>query len=201
MAINFPGPQQLRIYYTVDAESLGPVQHVMNLNFEASETPPPGTEFADIDVPGRIVAIHPLSTLVSELGVLLKALLSADDATLDHAECWNFEPGTFDATYVSSLTIGIAGTSIVSAVAAAQITYTFRTQEGGIMKLSVMEGSQAHDAPFAYADMNAANQDWVDYFTDDASSFFLARDTSWPLAFLKMFPGQNETLFRKRYRP
>lgn len=200
MTLNFPGPQQLRVFYTIDAEALGPLTHVMQLNFEADATPPPGTAFADIDVVRRAAAVVDLSTLTNALATLMKALLSVDDAVLDYAECWNFDPGTFDASYVSSHNLGLAGTAVVAATAASQTIYSFRSLEGGAMRVVLMETSMVPGASLGYTDMNAANQDWVDYFTDAVSATFLARDTSYPSAFTRAHPGGNEALFKKRYR-
>lgn len=201
MTLNFPGPQQLRIFYTIDAESLGALQHVMQLNFISAVTPlTPGTAFVDIDVVKAGSGQSHLEVTTDDLVVLLKALLAADDATIDYAECWQFDVGTFDATYISSYTIGVAGTAVVAATAAAEAIYSFRSQEGGNMRVVLMELSTPPGASLGYSDLNAANQAWVDHFKHATLAPYVARDTSYPIAFTRLHPGQSEALFKKRYR-
>lgn len=200
MVLNFPGPSQLRIFYTTSPGTEGGVDHVLNLNFEPSVTPGPGDPFADIDVVPRVVAVHPLSTVTDEVVALLRPLMSAVDCTIVHAECWRYPPASFDAQYISSYPINLAATGAFAAVSSGQNIYTFRTIEGGILRVFCMEAGDLPGPSLTYADMNAANQAFVDYFTDDASSMFLARDTSYPAAFLKLHPGQSEAIFKNRNR-
>lgn len=201
MTLNFPGPSVLRIFYTVEPGLLTPMEHTLQLNFEPDVTPSPGTLFANIAVNPRVVADHPLSTVCDELVAYLRPLFTAVDVTFDRAECWNVAPGTFDYTYVSTYDISLAATGVGSVQIASQNIYTFRSWEGGILRLYLQETETAPGLPLAYSDMGSGHQDLVDYFTSDSHSFFLARDTSYPVAFLRMLPGESEAIFKRRYRP
>lgn len=78
----------------------------------------------------------------------------------------------------------------------------FRTKEGGTMRITLQEATQAVGSPVAYGDLGAVRQALVDYVELVAEgAYFLGRDTSYPLAFTRMFPGQNEAIFKKRFRP
>jgi hypothetical protein len=113
---------------------------------------------------------------------------------------WKFAPATFDAQYFSTYSIATAGLHASAGEVASQQTYTFRTIEGGIMKVVLNEQPQSQWAPLSYAGLSADQQAFVDFFTDDSTSYWLARDTSYPHIFLKLFGGYNESLFRKRFR-
>lgn len=200
MTLNFPGPFQLRIYYTIDASSMGNIQHVLQLNLACTTPVTPGELFSDIVVIRRAAGGQDLDVFVDAFVVLLKALLDLDDCTIDYAELWEFAAGTFDATYISSYTIGVAGTATGTAFAAAQAIYTFRTEEGGTMNVNLMESNTAAGVSQGYASMNQANKDFVDSFVHVTDAAFLGRDTSFPIAFTRLHPGQNEALFKKRFR-
>lgn len=201
MALNYPGPLEVRLFYTCDFPSnRGKRVHQTRLSFQASGTVSPGDLFADIDVLKRLGTTVDLQTSVTALVNLLKPLYNATYTTFDYAECWKYTAGTFESIFISSMTIAAAGTGGSGNLVAGQDIYTFRTFEGGIFKLSLQEniGNVSESVP--YAGLDASNQALVDFFTADANSHYLARDTSYPLQFLRLHPGTNEALFKDRYR-
>lgn len=201
MALNFPGPCQLRIFQQNDANGEGVLDHVLQLNLETNTVPSPGDLFTMIDVNLRSAADRQLDTVCDELVALLRPLYDETDTTFTHAELWLFDEGTFDATFISAYAVGLAGQGIIRNFPCSQMIYTFRSHEGGIMRVYLEEAMTAAGGVQSYADMNANNQAFVDYFTDDADSPFLARDTSYPLVFMRLLPGQSEATFKARYRP
>ena len=200
MATNFPGPYQLRIFYEVGPGLYPDMVHVMQLNLALLSDPDLGTLFADIDVVARIVATHPLATVTDEISALMQPHFNSTDVTILYAELWKYEAGTFNATYVSSYVIDLPGTGIPASWPAGQLIYTFRTYEGGVMKVSLQETTTEWGNSVSYGDLSQEAQDFADYFTGDTASFFLARDTSYPFICLARHPGQNEALFKKRFR-
>jgi len=141
-----------------------------------------------------------LDDLCEDIEALLAPLFNAAGTTFDYWELWSYEEGTFNATYISTYDATDEPEGVTSLQKASQLTLTWRTQEGGVMKNVQLEGMTAPAVRTPYADLNAANQAWVDFFTDDADSFFLGRDTSYPVVFLAAWTGQNEKTFRQRYR-
>ena len=198
--LNFPGPYQLRVFYTCDPGGVGPLDHVLALNLKLSGTPDPGTAFADISVDARVVADHPLSTVTDELVGYLRDLSSLADTTFTHAELWVYEDLSFNADFVSTYNINLAGTIAFDGLAAAQDIYVFRTFEGNLMKVYTQEFKSTPGPSITYPNLAQVTQDLVDFFIDDNHSFFLARDTSYPLAFLKLHPGSSESIFKARNR-
>jgi hypothetical protein len=201
MVANFPGPMELRINYSVTISTIS-VPHTQRLNLKdfSGSNPSPGTPFSSIntaDVNGTSVN---LQTLVDEWIAILQGLY-ANTCTWSDAELWGYNEGTNDAYFISAYTLGLSGTAGGSNLAAAQSMITFRTQEGGILRVNLMENMLASTQPIPYASMTAAEKALVDFIVDSSGRrCFLGRDTSYPFSVIKWFPGQNEALARKRFR-
>jgi len=204
MALNYPGPYELRIYYTVASLTSPTIEHVQRLNVKLAEPAAQGQAFSAYnfqDING--VVTNTLDDLVEDWLTVLNAAFHTS-MTINAVELWKYPTAqTFDAVFWSSYTpTADAGTSASAAVAAQQDIYVFRSQEGGIMKLSLMETSFAPGAPVAYAALTAIPLAIVDFVLDgDAVNYsapFLARDTSYPFSFTKRFPGQNEATWKLR---
>jgi hypothetical protein len=176
------------------------MSHVMQFNLDLVNPPTLGDDFADIDVVPRVVAAHPLSIVTDEVVALLQPLYNSNDATFDYAELWKFEDLTFDASYITTYNIGELGTSVDPTAPANQVIFTFRTFEGGVMKVVLQESHHNAGGSVNYANMAAADQALADYMTGDADCFFLARDTSYPFLVLRVHPGQSESTFKRRFR-
>jgi hypothetical protein len=143
-----------------------------------------------------VLACHTASLAVINV---VEDLYSSADATFDWVELWRYEAGTFNATYISTYAVGSAGTSGSATVPCSESIYTFRTTEGGIFKLVLLDTVGTPNVPAAYADLNAVNLAIVDYFKHATTSPARGRDGGKPFAFLKLFPGQNEALFKQRF--
>lgn len=200
MAVNYPGPCELRLNYRVGVDTPLALDHQLRLSFSPQDSPDPGTPFDEVLVVPRVIANRGLDFVADELVLLLQPFFTAAGGAFLNCELWKYLPFTFDATWISAYDISEVGTGIVAAQLGGQSIYTFRTTEGGLFKLTVMEGSQTQGPSVVYTDMAAAAQELVDYFVEDDESWFLARDTSYPLLFLKLHPGQNERTFKRRYR-
>lgn len=200
MAINFPGPYELRIFYAVDGPR-NPKTHVQRNNLVLSDDPVPGTEtFDEIDVVLRNSTTQTLDVVTDEWVDLIRELYAdGGDVVFTNAELWRYEPGTFLATFIAGYALSLDGVSTANTLIASQEIYTFRTQEGGIMKVSLMETVQSPGPPVLFSDLHPSRQAIVAYLLA-VDSPFIARDTSPPIAFMKMFPGQNESTFKWRHR-
>lgn len=201
MALNFPGPYEVRLFYTTSPAGFTGIQHVAKYNIALDADPPVGEDFANINARMRNTGTIALDTWVdSWVALLLQLVSSAGGNTIDLAELWKYTPGTFDASYVASYSIALAGLSGAPPVPAGQAIQTYRTQEGGIMKLSFMETglvTAVRDAP-PFTPVASEN---IRQAVIADTNCWLARDTSYPIAAIGNFVGQNEALFKRRYRP
>lgn len=201
MALNFPGPFQLRINYEVEPPGFLPLMHVMQFNVDVVGDPTPGTAFADVDVNLRVAGTSPLSTVSQEIVALVKVFFLSTDAIFTDAELWKVASGSFDMTYISTYALAIAGTGVAATIPGQNSIYTFRTFGGGGMKLYLMESESVPTVTEPYGGLTGDAQDLADYFIDDAFSPFVARDNTYPHICLNLLRGMNESTFKKRYRP
>lgn len=194
MATNFPGPYGLRIFYTVDGRD-----HKQELNIDLTTNPAPGVDFADVDVV-TIGAQEPtLEAYTDAWAALLLPFMDDTLASFTHAELWEYEAGTFNANYVGTYDLSLAGTNTGTVSPASEGIYTFRTVEGSTMKIVLEDTNTAPGVSQTYAAMGSSSKALVDFVLGDGGGF-LGRDTSFPVAFFKYHPGQNERNWKAIYR-
>ena len=198
MVANFPGPYEVRIFYSTTPTSLPQMVHEQRLNVNVIGSPTPGTDFTAIQFLTRSGANVAANTAVLAWVALVAGLYNTNTEFVS-AELWQYAPLSFEATYISTLAIADTGDSAVAPVAAGQLIYTFRTQEGGVMRLSFMETvispATQQTAPYTPAAAQAINA-----FVLGTTNWVLARDTSYPIANIRLSPGQSEALFKRRFR-
>jgi hypothetical protein len=204
MTINYPGPYEVRINYTTTSSSLA-LSHQQHLSV-ILDAPLPivGTAFSAIVPRFRITpgGAFSLQSVVDAWVVQMKAMYSSGAGnTIDSAELWQYEDESFDASFVSSYTIAVAGTSGSAVQAAGQSITTMRTQEGGIFKLNFLESIIA-PAITDTGTIAQANLETMVAGLEAGNVFpWVARDTSYPISRIAHYPGQNERLWKKRNRP
>jgi len=196
---NFDGLYELRFKYEVVVGSVV-LSHVHTIDVNLDDAnPSPGELFT---------AIQPTFT-GANLGMLddvVEAYLDAittfwtDDMTVNTVELWKIPEGTFTGQFISAYTpTNNVGTNVGSTVVAGQMTMTLRSFGGGIMRLQFMETAYNDPRRLAYP-TGVAGVDAVFADLVDDSTAFLARDNTPPLAPIALLGGQNEKIFRKRYR-
>jgi len=197
MATNFPGPYQIDLNYTCGDPALS---HIMRLNCDLDADPPVGTDFSFMNVITRDLSALTLDAAVDAFVAKLIPLFASADATIDNADLWKVQEGTFVREYRSSYDISTPGTHAGATGLASEKIFTFRTLEGNIMKIYLEEAVGVINTAVTYASLGAGvEQDLFDYVASP-SAWILARDTSYPWFPLKYNGGQNESLWRKRYR-
>lgn len=193
MAVNFPGPAVADITYSYSG-----ITHHQQLNFTYPGELTAGMDLADVDVTTRSGSYVPVLTAVTAWITLIKSLYNTG-VKFDSVTVWKYTAGTYDRLFINSAVLDIDGTSASAAQLAAQYIYTFRTTLGGVMKLSFMETVAA---PGASASRAAAtgNVLAIFQFVEGLTNWVVARDNGFPIAGIASHPGQNEALFKRRYR-
>lgn len=193
MAINFPGPDEVEINYTCFN-----LDHSMRLNCKVVGTPIVGQDPTTIEVLQR--SGFPLALDVAvDLFVEKLLPLFAPDATFNDYNLYQYTEGTFDKTYITTGSLAEDGTAAGVTQLAHQNTVTFRTQEGNGMKIVLLESESTNQLKLPYATVGTTYKNLMDYLTG-TTNWILARDTSYPVVPLNVVGGQNEKLFRIRYR-
>lgn len=190
---NFPGPFEVVIKYSVDG-----VNHLQNLNCNAVTPIGVGDLPADIDLQTRVGGTVALDAAVTAWVNLLK-VGSSSTLTFDSFDFYSVAALSSVRTFITSGTIGVSGTNVGSYNPAHQKTLTFRTLEGGTMRIVQMETADTSKARVGYAATGAGNQAIMD-FVVGTTNWILARDTSYPISALNAIGGENERIFRTRFR-
>lgn len=193
MALNFPGPYEVRIFYTVTT-----LTHEQRLNVRLNADPVVGTPFNEIEVLLRGDVVSDLQTEVDDWMTAIRPLFNNTTTIFTHAELWKYVPDSFAADFVSAHTINLPGNIATATQFSSQLIQTFRTTEGGIMKVSFMETIVAPAPSVAGIAPGAVGT--PQSFVIAANTPWLARDTSYPFVAIASHPGQNEAVFKKRNR-
>lgn len=196
MAANFPGPYQLRIAYAVASR-----QHTQRLNLQLVSDVTPGTPFTNISVQNKSGGnAGTLDVLMLAWMTLCKPLFDDTLASFTGGELWKYTAGTNDAIFISSRDEAVVGTDAGNVNTASQGVLTFRTTNGGILRLDFMDiniiEAVSDFPPFVNATVTA-----IANFVTGATNWLYARDNSYPASARGWFAGKNEALFKKVYRP
>ena len=200
MAVNYPGPYQVRIHYEVNPNGDGILEHVIQLNVDLEVDPTPGDPFSLMSALRRDTGGIDLDVATAAFVNVAEDLFDTGEGSFTYAELWKYTPDTFLASYVSSLDLSLPFTGLGTSYTAGQDIYTFRTLEGGIMRVELHENLASPGPAVAYADLAADPKALADYFITNNTGVWLARDTSYPFLCLRESPGQSEATFKKRYR-
>lgn len=137
------------------------------------------------------------TTVLGEYVTLLKALM-ADESSFTEAVLYEKTVGNAPV-FRAAATLGVAGTSTTATVKASQIKFTFRSAEGGIGYVVLLDSVYAVNEkriPPSWGG-DSAIEAVADYLVA-TGSMVMARDTSYPVAVLKLLSKTNDEL-RKQY--
>jgi len=194
---NFDGIWELRGYYSTVPAGFTSMEHRFTMDIDLDGTPTPGTPFSDIACLGRDGTPIILDDWADDLTAAWIDCYPAT-ASLGRFELWKFDEGSLNGLYISTYEVGENGTNVAGSYAASQATWTFRSLNGGVARFQLMESSFGGDAKSSppYGTIDGA----VATLLTAETSPMLARDNSYVFANIHFSQGQNEKLWRKRYR-
>lgn len=199
MTANFPGPDLVELLYSVQPSGFANITHRANLNCELAQDYAPGTAVTAMNVLLRSGSTSPLNSALSNWAALMDNVYNSSEATIIGANIWRYTPQSYERTFISSYSLGVNGASGTSTNVAWQNTLTFKTQEGGEMRLVFLESVSGlrgvDNFPFVDASFDA-----IADFVISANNWILGKDTSYPIAAFNHLGGENERVFKKRYR-
>jgi len=196
MAANLAGPYQIRIDYLT-----GGLTHRKNLNCAVIGTPAAGTPDETVLFQTAGDGNVDMRTCVTEYWAFARQFFSSS-TSVTLVELWK-AVGDDVWDYVTSLGVNLpVGSDTVNPyVPAHQAILTFRSANGGIARDVFMEDVSSSNAQSALVANGAggAPEQLAAYWMSGAC-WMLARDDSFPIAPLRFSNGQNERIWRKRYR-
>jgi hypothetical protein len=193
MTLNYPGPYEVRMRTRVNG-----IEHVSKYNCFVTGSPPVGEPAGNINITQRNGVAITFAAAATNWYNLLKGLFNTTSEFFDF-ELWKYAANSFSATFVTATGAAGNGASATPATLAGQHILTFRTAEGGIMRLSLMEAIVAGYAVESPPYSTAAIQN-IHLFVVGTTNWIIARDTSYPIVGLRWLQGQNEATFKDRYR-
>lgn len=191
--VNFPGPYEVEIKYTV-----GGFQHVHRLNTAIAFTPAVGEDVANIDLLTKVAGAKNLDTAVNDYVNLIKANFHTS-VTFDSYDLYFYQADNVPRKWLATALLGIAGTAVGAYVPAESAMWTFRTEGGGHMRLVHLETSFGSNLRESYASLGPTSQAFMDSIVADDNTW-IGRDDTYPIVQLNRVLGQNEAVFRKRFR-
>jgi hypothetical protein len=195
---NFPGPYELRFLYTTVASGVTR-SHSHRVNVILAGAPVAGLAFSGYDVVLRDSTTDDLQTIVDNYFAVMEDVFHTS-ADFPSVELWKYTPLTYDAAFWAGYALAGSGASASAAIVDGQSILTFRTSNGGSMRLVYMEGIAnagiTQTFPTASAQVNA-----IGAFITSAIAPFVGRDNGYPIAALHYLPGVNEGLTKDRLRP
>lgn len=198
MAINFPGPYEVRINYSVPVGGTTLI-HQHRFSLEMSVTAEPGAEFSEFIPLGRQGAYpEDLEVYVGDyVGVMQPMFSTATD--FNDAELWEYEPESFNAAFRSVLLLGLNGTSGSAGVQDGQTIITFRGTLGGPLKMDFRNAVFGQNIFQTFPTSETPINTYAGFVTI-ANTPIRARDGGFAFSPLKFLPGANEAMTKKRLR-
>jgi len=195
---NYDGQYEVRIIYDTLPTGFTLMEHTLTFDVLPDIVVPVGADFSDIEVLQRNGVTVALDAAIDAFVAGMIGIYPAD-STIIRAELWYIPEGTFAGTFVSTYPIDEPGTNVTDNQVAQQSTFTFRSIGGGSGRLQFMESSISGNGKTSYPYASASQNAIADLVTG-LTGFIIARDNTHMFANIHLSNGQNERLWRKRYR-
>lgn len=195
---NLPGPYELEFTYEPQASG---VSRVLRVQCNAPAPITLGTPFASATLlkknGGSVDAQTAADLLWSFLRLGWNAGTICTGVTL-----WKYVTGTYAKDFVSASAVATPTGAGGGSVARQQEVLSFRSANGGILKIQMMEAanSGSQQVPLVPNPTGAYHQRIASYILS-GDSIVIARDNGFAIAALRQSLGENEKLWQNSFRP
>lgn len=198
MAINLPGPYEMDYEYIVSN-----LTHHMRVNCIAVGAPVPGSTFASILLQTKGGGTVDALTATGNFWSFIRPLVSTT-VTVAQVTLWKYLPGTFEKTFIAAREANLlAGTNVSTPRLAGEFTESFRSANGGMMYIRIEEHAEnvgVFQRASLIANAGGSGTQQLAAYVVSSAGWMIARDDSFPVAPYSLLLGQNEAVFKKRYR-
>lgn len=196
------GPYVVKFEYqtTIGTQVIG---HDLELTCAAIGAPPVGSAATTVQLATRSGGTIALSQAVNDVWSFLR--LGASTVTIcTSVTLWRVDGVGVGDVFISTaaLTVGSTGTVATAPSAGSQITLTYRTGLGRVLKVPFMETSSTAKTQNLLVS-NVAGL-WFERLTAymlSSSGWIAGRGGTWPVAPMKVSYTYNEALEKRRFRP
>lgn len=199
MAENLPGPYEIEFDlqgWTSPARS-----HVLRFSVAAVGSPAAGSLPTAIDIQKMGGGTAKLNVVANQIWGFVRTLYHTSISAVGYT-LWRYVPGTLAKDFISAGALTTpAGLSASVATVAHQTTLTFRSANGGVMKVVFLETSLGGDTRTTLIPNSGGTL--IPLFASyvmSADNVILARDDAYPVAALRDSRGQNERIWREVFR-
>lgn len=199
MASNLPGPYEIE--FTLSGWTNPLREHVLRFSVVALSNPPAGTLPTAIDIQKQGGGTAKLNIVADQIWSFYRLMYPAAITVVGYT-LWKFVPGTLAKDFIASGTVtSPTGSGSGSITPAHQVTLTYRSANGGILKNVILETLQTGNTRTTLIPSAAgsATQRIAAYHLS-ADNVALARDDSFLVAALRDSRGENEKIWRKLFR-
>lgn len=198
MAENLPGPYELE--YTLTGFVNPNRDHLFRVNCIAIGDPAPGSLPTAITMQKQGGGTASLSVVANQLWEFIR-LLYGVSISCSGFQLWKYVAGTLAKDFVSAGTPTNVACTGAGGTALGQLTQTYRSANGGIMKVVLLETNQTGDTRTTLIPNGAGtpSQRLAAYITS-ADNIALARDDAFIVAALRDSRGQNEAIWKLVHR-
>lgn len=190
---NYPGPYEMEFSYEVDS-----IIHKTRHNMDVTSEPNLGDPFNNISLLTKSGGTINADTFAIAFFDVWKLLYPAD-TTMVEATLWKYEVGTHAKDFISTYPIGQVGQAASAWTSMQQAIWTFRSNQGGIMRVDLLESISGGYDQRTYSEMTATEQLMADLITGSTSPV-MARDNGYAFSVLRLHYSKNNALERKRTR-
>lgn len=195
---NYPGPYEIE--YTLTGWTNPVREHVFRVSVAAVGSPTPGTLPTAIDIQKRSGATAKLDVVANQLWEFIRLFYSTTFSCAGY-QLWRYVPMTYGKDFIATGTVTNPIASGSAIVNASQITQTYRSANGGILKIVLLETNQAGDTRTTLVPNPAGTPSQrLAAYVMSGDNIILARDDAYPVNPLRDSRGQNERVWREIFR-
>lgn len=197
MAQNFPGPYEVDYSILVTG-----ITHHLRLSCVALGSPLPGTAPALVNLQTRAGTPQTLQICAQSLWNFLRIPFH-NSVTLTGFTLWRYPiAGSLQKDFVTSgVVTNPAGASTSATTLAHQQTLSFRSANGGVMKVVMLESAYSGNARNTLiSNGSGSSEQQIAAYLLSSAGWAIARDDSFPIVPLFSVGGQNEAIYKIRFR-
>lgn len=197
MATNYPGPYEIEYNILVLGEN-----HKLRFNCVALSSPAPGTAMTAINLQTKAGTPATAQACADNFWAQLRPFYHTG-ASLTGFTLWQYPiANSFSKSFVSSgVPTNPAGLSAVVPTQGGQFTLTMRTAAGGILKATLLETSVTTlIRSTLVANAAGTTSEKIAAYLLSTAAWQIGRDDAFCIAPLYQVGGQNEAVFKMRYR-
>lgn len=198
MAANLPGPYEIE--FTITGNVNPARDHLFRGSCAVVGSPAAGSLPTAVTMQKQGGGTATLAVCANQIWEFIR-LFYGNTISCSGYQLWKYVTGTLAKDFVSAGAVTNPAATGAGGTAAQQITQTYRSANGGIMKLVLLETNQTGNTRVTLIPNGAGTPSQrLAAYVMSADNIFLARDDAYIVAALRDSRGENESLWREIFR-